>query len=233
MRRVGRVPLPATASAYMTSRNVAGATHAARCTDAKRLWTNFSKTGHRTAVEGALRQMNGGVAHCMYCERDRSNQIDHFSPKAHAPARVLDWDNLNWSCSICNLNKGASWSAQLLNPTDPGYQRAQHFGFNRHNGELVLLTADATASEPVYGLNDADLASDRWRAWVMYQELILSFHRGNLAKRARIARATTDPPLRSVLAIIIELAVAGDPLGFLEPGVAVAVVNEPAVLAWV
>lgn len=60
---------------------------------------------------------SGDDAQCMYCERDRGSQVDHFEPRRAAPRRVLVWENLVWSCGICNVQKLDGGSSGLLDPT--------------------------------------------------------------------------------------------------------------------
>jgi len=56
----------------------------------------------------ALRKSTAGK--CMYCESKIEHNsyahVEHIKPKAKYPELEFSWDNLGFSCQVCNTNKG-------------------------------------------------------------------------------------------------------------------------------
>ena len=59
--------------------------------------------------------------HCCYCEsiigKDYATygRIEHLKPKSIFPQNCYDWNNLHWSCEVCNTSyKGTNWNS--VNP---------------------------------------------------------------------------------------------------------------------
>jgi uncharacterized protein (TIGR02646 family) len=61
---------------------------------------------------------------CMYCESKISHaayeHIEHFRPKAKHkyPKLTFTWENLGWSCPVCNVSKSDEFDEQCA-PIDP------------------------------------------------------------------------------------------------------------------
>jgi len=59
----------------------------------------------------ALRKSTAGK--CMYCESKIEQvsypHVEHIKPKAKFPELKFLWDNLGFSCQICNTNKGEKY----------------------------------------------------------------------------------------------------------------------------
>jgi uncharacterized protein (TIGR02646 family) len=68
----------------------------------------------------ALRKSSSGK--CMYCESKVEHisyaQVEHIKPKAKFPELEFEWDNLGFSCQVCNTNKGQKYdeSTVFINP---------------------------------------------------------------------------------------------------------------------
>ncbi|MDR2898348.1 MAG: HNH endonuclease [Spirochaetaceae bacterium] len=70
----------------------------------------------------ALRQSTSGK--CMYCESKFEHtsyaHVEHIKPKSKFPELTYSWDNLGFSCQVCNTNKGSKYDDSLpfINPYD-------------------------------------------------------------------------------------------------------------------
>jgi uncharacterized protein (TIGR02646 family) len=70
----------------------------------------------------ALRKAASGK--CMYCESKIEHvsysQIEHIKPKKRFPELEFIWDNLGFSCQVCNTNKGEKYdkNTPFINPYD-------------------------------------------------------------------------------------------------------------------
>jgi uncharacterized protein (TIGR02646 family) len=59
---------------------------------------------------------------CMYCEAKIGHtsyaHVEHIKPKAKFPELEFVWDNLGFSCQICNTNKGQKYdeTTPFINP---------------------------------------------------------------------------------------------------------------------
>jgi hypothetical protein len=68
----------------------------------------------------ALRKSTAGK--CMYCEAKIEHtsyaHVEHIKPKAKFPELEFEWDNLGFSCQICNTNKGQKYdeTVPFINP---------------------------------------------------------------------------------------------------------------------
>jgi uncharacterized protein (TIGR02646 family) len=67
-----------------------------------------------------LADMTGIGQRCMYCSGSESAQVEHYRPKSIEPQLALVWENLVWSCSVCNQSKGNRFNenVQPINPID-------------------------------------------------------------------------------------------------------------------
>jgi hypothetical protein len=67
-----------------------------------------------------LRKSTSGK--CMYCESKVEHisyaHIEHIKPKAKFPELEFEWDNLGFSCQVCNTNKGQKYDETMpfINP---------------------------------------------------------------------------------------------------------------------
>jgi len=59
----------------------------------------------------ALRKSTAGK--CMYCEgkfeQNSYSHVEHIKPKVKFPELKFSWDNLGFSCQVCNTNKGEKY----------------------------------------------------------------------------------------------------------------------------
>jgi uncharacterized protein (TIGR02646 family) len=64
----------------------------------------------------ALRKSTAGK--CMYCESKIEHNsyahVEHIKPKKKFPELEFTWDNLGFSCQICNTNKGEKYDKTTL-----------------------------------------------------------------------------------------------------------------------
>jgi 5-methylcytosine-specific restriction endonuclease McrA len=74
-----------------------------------------NRAGNQTfaAVRGALLEMCGGSQTCVYCEDNRSHQIDHVRPRSLHPEHVFAWLNMLWVCGDCNNRKLAKYAVVI------------------------------------------------------------------------------------------------------------------------
>jgi uncharacterized protein (TIGR02646 family) len=68
----------------------------------------------------ALRKSTAGK--CMYCEgkfeQSSYAHVEHIKPKTKFPELKFSWDNLGFSCQVCNTNKGEKYdeTTPFINP---------------------------------------------------------------------------------------------------------------------
>ncbi len=111
---------------------------------------------------------------CVYCmfrerwERGgwRRFHIDHLVPQSVDPSRINDYENLVYSCDICNQYKSDN---TMPSPCDVAY--GLHYEFN-DKGEPVSLSDEGKELIEIIGLADPDAVSHR-RRWIkLMQEFI-------------------------------------------------------------
>jgi len=60
-------------------------------------------------ADTTIRRLNETHGKCAYCESKLTHvaygDIEHIIPKASAPERTYEWENLTTACDICNTNK--------------------------------------------------------------------------------------------------------------------------------
>lgn len=100
---------------------------------------------------------------CTYCEQKlgvtSSPEIDHFYPKSTYGDKVLEWDNLFLSCSICNHLKGNKDPKDILNPAKDNVESLLKLD---KNGELCpVQSKKAERTIEMFELNRLDLVSIR------------------------------------------------------------------------
>lgn len=81
-------------------------------------WNSFTKTKLKKETLEALEEMYAGC--CAYCEGDIGGtdyaEIEHFKPKSKFPELAYKYDNLHYSCTKCNKNKGDQYSELMIEP---------------------------------------------------------------------------------------------------------------------
>jgi uncharacterized protein (TIGR02646 family) len=82
----------------------------------------------------ALRKSASGK--CMYCEGKIEDvsyaHIEHIKPKKKFPELEFEWDNLGFSCQVCNTNKGIKYdeTTPFINPYNENPE--EHIVFLEH-----------------------------------------------------------------------------------------------------
>ncbi len=81
-------------------------------------WSAFTKTKLKKETLLALENMYAGC--CAYCEGNIGEtdyaEIEHFKPKSKFPELAYKYDNLHYSCTKCNKNKGNNYSELMIDP---------------------------------------------------------------------------------------------------------------------
>ncbi len=131
-------------------------------------WYRARSKSARDWALPVLREMTQG--HCAFCDcyplEDRSGEpVEHFIPKSMFPGEAFSWDNLYYSCELCQGTKGGQWDDALLRPDAADYLFGRYFEFDFTTG-AIRPSAGATAGDSLratatirlYGL---DLAQRR------------------------------------------------------------------------
>ena len=116
---------------------------------------------------------------CCYCESYIGDtdyeHIEHFKPKSIFPEESFKWENLFWSCGICNNNKRDKWdeSCIFINPVDD--TPSAHLQFL---GGLI----DGLSDRGVYTINELDLNREklikaRQKVLLLLLEIIIKIKR--------------------------------------------------------
>jgi hypothetical protein len=101
--------------------------------------------------------------------------IEHFLPQVNHPEKVLDYDNLLFSCRTCNLLKGARELPDPFLTLTTEQLRVQP------NGTIEGITKEAKRIIRVLGL-DSD-SYNRWRqVWIRNVELALEHDRAQFVR---------------------------------------------------
>jgi len=85
------------------------------CPDPVHLRTDYKYPINKQALK------DSSHGKCMYCESSIDHidhgDVEHIKPKSIYPQYKFDWDNLGYSCSICNRKyKGEKDDTNLINP---------------------------------------------------------------------------------------------------------------------
>ncbi|WP_066400009.1 HNH endonuclease family protein [Neobacillus mesonae] len=133
---------------------------------------------------------------CAFCEgiftQNSYGEVEHWRPKKGVTGNskhkgyywlASDWNNLLWSCRVCNstkykgnhfplkdINKTcydskgklANEEPLLLNPCDPKVSIENHIEF-LHNGIIQGKTIEGDTSIKIYGLKRPDLQAERYK----------------------------------------------------------------------
>ena len=105
---------------------------------------NWYVTEGQTAREWLLPHLKTMTqGHCSFCDSfpldDRSQEpIEHFKPKSHSRfhADAYTWENLYYSCELCQGSKREQWDESLLRPDSPDYSFERFFVFDYTTGEM-------------------------------------------------------------------------------------------------
>lgn len=235
MRAVARAELGAPVARYLTKRTRLLAAAGNTPSSAERAWPTARRSAKVRAAFAVLIAMNGGARRCMYCEHDRGTDIDHFNPRANAPALTFSWTNWVLACGDCNGRKRQHFPSGLLDPTAPDYQPDLHLEFLPANGAFDLKTPEARASEPVFGLNEGELQRSRKDVFALYQATIMAFadakSAGDATNAAFFKNGVVHGPHPSVLATIQRWH-GGPKRGALHPSCAAAMDAWPEIVSW-
>jgi len=88
------------------------------CPNEKALRTNYKHEENKRAL------IDASFGKCMYCETKITaidhGDIEHIKPKSKYKHLEFDWNNLGFSCRICNQNKRDNYHENLpyINPYD-------------------------------------------------------------------------------------------------------------------
>lgn len=147
--------------------------------------------------KAALKESTSGK--CMYCESHINHidhaDVEHIKPKAadKFPELEFVWDNLGYSCGVCNGNKGDKYdpSYPYIDPysEDPANHLVPFGALLKHKqgSERGQLTVDDL------GLNRVDLLERRSEALEKLQAAIDSAHRTqNASLRQRAIAALKE-----------------------------------------
>ena len=103
---------------------------------------------------------------CVYClRRERwepghtNFEIDHLLPVAERPDLALNYDNLLWTCDVCNSVKGPRTVADPCQALLAGNLTIEA------DGQIIGRTPDARRIIVVLGLNDHEFVEYRKR-WI-------------------------------------------------------------------
>jgi uncharacterized protein (TIGR02646 family) len=119
-------------------------------------------------VTEVLGQMAGVGQRCMYCSGSESAQVEHYRPKATHPELTFAWENLIWSCGICNQIKLNRFNEDVrpINPIDDNVW--SHFFIDqfgnlspRWNPDENALDSRAVESIKLHGLDRQALQESR------------------------------------------------------------------------
>lgn len=236
MRSLERPPLPGWLAGHLAERARRvrrPRAHAARYAIANAEWEKAGKK----ALKTILIEMNGGHDRCMYCEYSEAGTVDHFCPRAVDPKQAFHWRNLILACGRCQTQKGARFSASLLNPARRGYRPWDHLDFEPSTGVIVSESIAATASEPIYGWNHGLRPTYRWKSFLVMQAAILAHAQARRAgdsvkaeQQMRLAQAEAHP---GIFDWILYFYDQGPPLDRrLDPRVRQALTDFPDIRGW-
>lgn len=143
--------------------------------------SKFKNKYNQDEVKKSLKQMYHSK--CCYCENNfvasSYGHIEHLKPKANSNFHHLsfEWDNLHWSCQICNMKKGEKWDDDnpIIDPTVDEPQ--EHIEISSITGKIVSKSDRGRTTIDHVGLNREELVEARKR--IIYElneikQLVLS-----------------------------------------------------------
>lgn len=124
---------------------------------------------------------------CCYCEgllgTQSYGQIEHLRPKSIFPELTYEWENLHWSCEICNGKKNDQWDNDfpILDPTVDDIDKFMQY--NTRTGEYdavdnnrrALFTINAVA------LNRQTLCQKRQRIRIKVVNIFVMMRKNRIA----------------------------------------------------
>lgn len=198
------------------------------------LWKKGRNQAPLREAKETLRTMNDGLDRCMYCEFNESSGLDHWEPRALAPARTFDWINLFLACTSCNSNHkrdrfptDPSGAPLLLNPEAD--EPAQHLDFDPDTGKYTGLTPRGEASVEVFGLNRFD--TGRRDAWATLTDVVLAYDAKTPDERANTRHRLLRYPFRSLFERMVRMAHDDGAAASLAPELASAI-RRHELLGW-
>jgi 5-methylcytosine-specific restriction endonuclease McrA len=148
------------------------ATSPVPCEEAERRYNRARKAKWFKPIVESLNEWAGPGARCMYCSGSESAEVEHFKPKSVFPKEALIWENLLWTCGVCNRFKGDRFpptTEQGESLINPGIECVWDFFFIDEFGNLTPLWRDdenlldrrATITENILKLNRQALQEAR------------------------------------------------------------------------
>lgn len=145
------------------------------CPEPEKLKTNYKEEKNKEALR------NASHGNCMYCESKTDHvyfgDIEHIIPKDHRPDLKFDWNNLGYSCAICNNNKRNTYDSgcPIVNPYDEE-PRAHLTTLGYH---LYSVNGSERGSKTIIdtGLNRPELLQKRFDQVKHLHSLVDNFHK--------------------------------------------------------
>jgi len=117
--------------------------------DADRVFSSSRGAKWFRPVVESLGKMAGPGERCMWCSGSESSDVEHYRPKAEYPLSAMTWENMLWSCGICNRHKGDRFPADPHRLLDPTCENVWSFLFIDEFGNLIArFRIDLNALDP-------------------------------------------------------------------------------------
>ena len=136
--------------------------------------TNSDKLRKFKTTEGKYNQNEVKLAlramfheKCAYCESYTTHvsysEIEHFKPKSKYPELCFEWNNMNFSCEICNgkAHKGDKFPLEnengpIINPVEENPDNHFKFIYNKEWDQAIVIPIGTRAETTVdiFKLND-------------------------------------------------------------------------------
>ncbi|QKG54485.1 HNH endonuclease [Hymenobacter sp. BRD67] len=133
----------------------------------------LNKYNHKKVKETLVNETSGK---CAYCESKVTHvypgDIEHILPKSDFPKLTFEWNNLTFSCSVCNGHKSNYYDAQnpVLNPySDAIYEHITS------SGAMIIHMPGSVRGEITYKLlelNRGNLIERREEALVIFRKYL-------------------------------------------------------------
>jgi uncharacterized protein (TIGR02646 family) len=200
-----------------------------------------NKTETMKRVRRRLDDMNGRLGtHCMYCEFNEANHLDHFEPRARAPGRTFDWSNLFLACDTCDSRKQARYEEDGTGlvpacPTDAASPPEAHLRF-LSTGGVQHLSETGRWTCDVFDLRRPTLVAQRRDRWAILRAFIIQWDvalgQGDAEAASRHRDLVRRPPFLSVLRDLLASARSPD-AELLDLGpIADIARRRPEILSW-
>lgn len=240
MRHIPRRPLDKRVSSYLArwTAHVERAPDSEQKTTADARWKAARGTKAMRGVQATLEEMNGPLGtHCMYCEYNEAEVIDHFEPRVDAPRLTFVWSNLHLSCDVCNRRKREQFLEPVTRarPLSPCEDRPPVHLELLPSGAIAHRTARGDWTVRLLGLMRSALVEGRRDKWLVLRILVPEYAR--LRREGDddaddYAQAILRGRFRSVLRELVSAARSpdGDDLGL--TAVAAALEARPEITEW-